>query len=168
MENEIIEQSTPEVEPHGYEQGTTPAADTTDWKAEARKWEARAKANNAANDELEALKTQSAADIAAAVKRAEDAEAKAAQLEAAAARDRAVNAIANETGVSAAVLGRMSGDTEEEIRANAQVVRSTMPVYPTTRETGNGNAPTVTRESILQIKNERERLKAIAEHSDLF
>jgi hypothetical protein len=166
MENEIIEQNVPEVEPHGTEQGA-PAAET-DWKAEARKWEARAKANNAANDELEALKTQSAAELAEAVKRAEQAEAKAAQLEAAAARERAVNAIAAETGVSAAVLGRMQGETEDEIRANAQVVRSTMPVYPTTQEMGNGNAPTVTRESILQIKNERERLKAIAEHADLF
>ena len=168
MEENVIIEHAPEVEPHGDEQGATTAADMTDWKAEARKWEARAKANNAANDELEALKTQSAADIAAAVKRAEEAEAKAAQLEAAAARDRAVNAIAAETGVSAAVLGRMSGDTEEEIRANAQVVRSTMPVYPTTRETGTGNAPSVTKESILQIKNERERLKAIQENADLF
>lgn len=167
MEDAIIEQNAPDVEPHGDEQGATTAAET-DWKAEARKWEARAKANSAANDELEALRTQSAADVAAAVKRAEEAEAKAAQLEAAAARDRAVNAIAAETGVSAAILGRMSGDTEEEIRANAQVVRSTMPVYPTTRETGIGNAPSVTRESILQIKNERERLKAIQENADLF
>lgn len=166
MENEVqpIEQ-TPEVEPHGTEQGSAPE---TDWKAEARKWEQRAKANSAASEELEALRTSSAADIAEAVKRAEEAEAKAAQLEAAAARERAINAIAAETGVSAAVLGRMTGETEDEIRANAQVVRSTMPVYPTTRETGSGNAPTVTKESILQIKNERERLKAIAEHADLF
>lgn len=166
IEANDIEQTTPEVEPHGDEQGA-PATET-DWKAEARKWEARAKANNAANDELEALKAKSAADIAEAVKRAEQAEAKAAQLEAAAARERAVNAIAAETGVSAAVLGRMQGETEDEIRANAQVVRSTMPVYPTTRETGNGNAPVVTKESILSIKNERERLKAIQENDDLF
>ena len=166
IDNVENEQATPEVEPHGEEQGTN--ANATDWKAEARKWEERAKANKTANDELEALKASSAASIAEAVKRAEEAEAKAAQLEAAAAREKAVNAIAAETGVSAIVLGLMSGSTEEEIRANAQVVRSTMPVYPTTRETGNGNAPTVTRESILQIKNERERLKAIAEHSDLF
>lgn len=168
MENEEkqIEQNTPEVEPHGTEQGET--APETDWKAEARKWEQRAKANSAANEELEALRTSSAADLAEAVKRAEEAEAKAAQLEAAAARERAINAIAAETGVSAAVLGRMTGETEDEIRANAQVVRSTMPVYPTTREAGNGTAPTVTRESILQIQNEKERLKAIAEHADLF
>lgn len=164
-ENQAIEQ-TPEVEPHGTEEGTN--APETDWKAEARKWEQRAKANSAANDELEALRTSSAAEIAEAVKRAEQAEAKAAQLEASAARERAINAIAAETGVSAAVLGRMTGETEEEIRANAQVVRSTMPVYPTVQETGRGNAPTVTRESILQIENERERLKAIAEHADLF
>ncbi|MEV0267714.1 hypothetical protein AB0H43_02980 [Hamadaea sp. NPDC050747] len=33
-----------------------PPSDPTDWKAEARKWEARAKANNAAADELTAIK----------------------------------------------------------------------------------------------------------------
>lgn len=165
-ENMTIEQDVPEMEPHGAEQGASAAE--TDWKAEARKWEARAKANNAASDELEALKTQSAAELAEAVKRAEEAEAKAAQLEATAAREMAVNAIAAETGVSAAVLGRMQGETEDEIRANANIVRSIMPIYPTTREAGNGTAPTVTKESILQIKNERERLKAIAEHVDLF
>lgn len=164
-ENQVIEQ-TPEVEPHGTEEGTTPAE--TDWKAEARKWEQRAKANIAASEELEALKAQSAADIAEAVKRAEQAEAKAAQLEATAARERAINAIAAETGVSAAVLGRMAGDTEEEIRANAQVVRSAIPVYPTVQETGRGNAPSVTKESILNIENPRERLKALTEHVDLF
>ena len=102
------------------------------------------------------------------MKRAEEAEAKAAKLEAAAQRERAVSAVAAETGVSAAVLGRMAGETEEEIRANAQVVRSAMPVYPTTRDAGGASAPAVTRDSILQIRNERERLRAIAEHADLF
>lgn len=166
MENEVqpIEQ-TPEVEPHGAEQGSAPEPD---WKTTSRKWEGRAKENKEEADGLRAENATLQADLAEVTKRAEEAEAKAAQLEAAAARERAINAIAAETGVSAAVLGRMTGETEDEIRANAQVVRSTMPVYPTTRETGRGNAPAVTKESILQIKNERERLKAIAEHADLF
>lgn len=163
-ESKAAEQATG-GEPHGEGLGGAPEID---WKAEARKWEARAKANSAANDQLEALKTQSAADVADAVKRAEEAEAKAAKLEAAAQRERAVSAVAAETGVSAAVLGRMAGETEEEIRANAQVVRSAMPVYPTTRDAGGASAPAVTRDSILQIRNERERLRAIAEHADLF
>ena len=166
MENEARDvEQTPEEAPHGADAGTAPE---TDWKAEARKWEQRAKANSAASEELEALKASSATSIAEAVKRAEEAEAKAARLEADAARERTVSAVAAETGVSSEVLGRMQGDTEEEIRANAQMVRSAMPVYPTTRETGRGEAPAVTKESILGIKNERERLKAIAENADLF
>jgi hypothetical protein len=33
-------------------QPATPSVEETDWKAEARKWEQRAKANNSAADEL--------------------------------------------------------------------------------------------------------------------
>ena len=76
-ESKAAEQATG-GEPHGEGLGGAPEID---WKAEARKWEARAKANSAANDQLEALKTQSAADVADAVKRAEEAEAKAARLD---------------------------------------------------------------------------------------
>lgn len=148
---------TQTAEPNGGAANPEP----NDWKAWSRHWEDMSKANKKEADEAKA-------SLAEATKRAEEAEAKAAQLEAAAARERAVNAIAAETGVSAAVLGLMSGSTEEEIRANAQVVRSTMPVYPTTQQTGNGNAPTVTKESILKIENPKERLKALAEHADLF
>lgn len=154
----------PAAEPHGND----PAGDPIDWKATSRQWEERSKANLKKAEDLEESNATLQANLAEATKRAEAAEAKVTEMETAAARDRAVNAIAAETGVSAAILARMSGSTEDEIRANAEVVRATMPIYPTTREGGSGPAPTVTKESILKIENERERLKAIADHADLF
>lgn len=55
----------PTEAPHGTE---------IDWKAEARKWEDRAKKNKDAADELERLKTAQMSDTEKLVKRAEDAE----------------------------------------------------------------------------------------------
>jgi hypothetical protein len=57
-----------------------PPADKTDWKAEARKHEARAKENKAAADELAALKAANATDAEKAAARAEAAEKRAASL----------------------------------------------------------------------------------------
>lgn len=156
----------PLEEPHGDDQTAT-TDDQTDWKAMSRKWEKQAKENKDAAAELAALK-EKVASLEAATQRAEEAEAKVAKLEADAARQRAVDAVAAETGIPATLLARMNGDTEEEIRSNAEVVRSTMPVYPTVQETGHAGAPQISKEQILSIQNERERLKAIAEHADLF
>lgn len=163
-------------EPHGVgepaaQQQPEPHGDGgTDWKAEARKWEQRAKENGQAAAELEALKAQSAADLAQAVRRAEEAEAKAAGLEAAAERARTVAAVAAEAGVSAAVLERMAGEGEEDIRANAEVLRASAPAaaYPTAPQGGTPRPPAVTREQVMAIANSRERLKAIADNIDLF
>lgn len=160
--DEVIQQET---EPHGTEAETAPE---TDWKAMARKWEKQAKENKDAADELAALKAAKNADLEAANKRAAEAEAKVAQLEANAAREKTVNAVAAETGVSAAVLNLMRGDTEEEIRANAQVMRSNIPIFPSVKETGNAAAPQITKESILAIENEQARIKAIQENMSLF
>lgn len=161
MTNDPKPQEPQPQEPHG---------DGTDWKAEARKWEQRAKDNGQAAAELEALKAQSAADLAQATKRAEDAEAEAAALKAAAERARTVAAVAAERGVSAAVLERMAGEGEEDIRANAEVLRASAPAaaYPTAPQGGTPQPPAVTREQVMGIKNSRERLKAIADNLDLF
>lgn len=58
--------------------------DTTDWQAEARKWEGRAKANIAAAQERDALKAEKAAEAdraTAAERRAAEAEARATRRE---------------------------------------------------------------------------------------
>ena len=48
-------QSTTESTEANQQEGAGQASDTTDWKAEARKWEQRAKANTDAADKLQAL-----------------------------------------------------------------------------------------------------------------
>lgn len=94
-------------------------ADTTDWKAMARKWEARSKENAdkaRAYDELqEQSKTelQRAQEQAAAYKRQVD------ELSAKAERDAARAKVAKETGVPAELV---AGDDEESMRAFAEAV----------------------------------------------
>lgn len=92
-----------------------PAEDSTDWKSEARKWEARAKENSAAAKRLseidEANKTaeQKAAErIAAAEQRAAELEVKAVRAE-----------VANAKGVPADLL---TGSTQEELEASADAL----------------------------------------------
>ena len=95
--NTTTEQTTehPTEQPHGAE---------VDWKAEARKWEARAKANRDAAQELEAIKAAQMSESEKLQKRAEDAEAKLQQYEQE--RQRATDAaeVAAETGVPASML----------------------------------------------------------------
>ncbi len=111
-------QPTPPVDP-------APAKET-DWVAEARKWEDRAKANKEAADELakikEAQKTEAekAADrLAAAEKRASEAELKALRAD-----------VAQTKGVPASLL---SGSTQQELEAAADALiafRSEAPKLP--------------------------------------
>ncbi|SDM46570.1 hypothetical protein SAMN04487981_101610 [Streptomyces sp. cf386] len=63
---------TPPATPPAAPPAATPPAggDGTDWKAEARKWEDRAKANKTAADELEALKAANMSEQEKAVKAA--------------------------------------------------------------------------------------------------
>ena len=69
---------TPTEELHSEEE--------TDWKAESRKWEARAKKNSAAAEELEKLKLAQMSEQEQLKARAEKAEARIAELEAEALR----------------------------------------------------------------------------------
>lgn len=156
--NGNVEPNQP-AEPNGSAANPEP----NDWKAWSRHWEDMSKAKSKELDEARAT-------LAQAVKRAEEAEAKAAGLEAAAERARTVAAVAAEVGVSAAVLERMAGEGEEDIRANAEVLRASAPAaaYPTAPQGGTPQPPAVTREQVMAIANSRERLKAIADNIDLF
>lgn len=54
--SEVTEQAAPETpaaQPEPKDESAPPVKDETDWKAEARKWEDRAKANNAAAKDAE-------------------------------------------------------------------------------------------------------------------
>lgn len=88
------------------------------------------------------------------------------EMEARASVEKAKAAIAAETGVSASVL---RGSTEEELRAHAAAVKAAYPVAPAFRDSGKPSPEKhVTKESILAIKNDRERLREIEKHIELF
>ncbi|HEX9767011.1 MAG TPA: hypothetical protein VGA36_09625 [Nitriliruptorales bacterium] len=92
-----------------------PPGEATDWKAEARKWEKRAKDNSDAAARLteleDANKTelQKAQDAAAAAEKAKaDAESRALRIE-----------VATSKGLTAGQAKRLSGATREELEADA-------------------------------------------------
>lgn len=90
------------------QQATEPHGDVdkqaTDWKAEARKWEQRAKENKAAAKELEALKQSQMTEQQKAEKRAEQAEAELKQLKAEKQHATDAREVADSTGVPVAML----------------------------------------------------------------
>lgn len=107
-----------------------PAQDPTDWKAEARKWESRAKENSGARKELDELK---AAQMTEAEKQAAalaEAQAKVAAYEVEKQVAAWKDAVSQEAGVPAAAL---AGSTLEEIQAHADVLKSLItPAQPPT------------------------------------
>ena len=115
--------------------------------AESRKWEGRSKSNAAAAKRLAELEDASKTDaerLADAQKRAEEAEAKLADYERRAERGRVVAEVAAENGLDAEWLGRMAGDTAEEIQANADFLASKLsgaPIYPSVTDNGQKKAP---------------------------
>jgi hypothetical protein len=98
----------------------TPPAQETDWKAEARKWEARAKENSAAATRLTEIEEASKTAEQKAAERLAELEAKVTGYET---RDQ-INAwkteVAEATGVPAALL---AGSTKEEIEAHAAIAK---------------------------------------------
>lgn len=92
-----------------------PAQDDTDWKEQARKWEARAKENNAAKKRLDELEEAAKTDLEKATSRAEAAEKRAAELEALGLR----REVAEAKGLPLAAAARLTGETREELEADA-------------------------------------------------
>ena len=97
-ETEVVVDQTPE--PQGEEE----AKPTTDWKAEARKWEARAKKSEAAEAELDALKQAQMTEQEKITQRAEKAEAELAQVKAEQQRIAHAREIAERDNVPAELL----------------------------------------------------------------
>ena len=75
--------------------------------------------------------------------------------------------IASETGVP---VGALRGNTEEDLRAQAEVIKgfASKPTYPTVKDGGEAHPPTVSKEDILAIKDEQKRLDAIRQNIELF
>ena len=112
-----MSETTPE-KPAEATQETPTAADAkpeTDWKAEARKWEQRAKENSKAADQLAALEEANKTELQKTQERAQKAEERAAQAELTALKVR----VAAEMNVPVEVL---HGNDEDTVRAAAQKV----------------------------------------------
>ena len=95
----------------------TPAQESTDWKAEARKWEQRAKENTAAAArlaEIEEASQKQAEQLAAA-------QARIAEFEQAAQVASWIQEVAEAAGVPASAL---RGSTKEEIEAHAETLKA--------------------------------------------
>lgn len=154
-----------------HSEDTEQKQDATDWKAEARKWEQRAKENHKKMEEaLAASKatTDAADQLADALKRAEKAEAEAAEL----AKEKEITSMrqeaARQTGLPLETVSVLQGATLEELTANANAIKAALPAYRSLNDTGDHSAAPVTRESIKEIKNEKERLAEIKANIDLF
>jgi hypothetical protein len=111
--------------------GKPPAQEdkVTDWKAESRKWETRAKENKDAAEKLQQLEDaqkselQKANDRAEkAEKRAEEAEKRAKELEGAQTRRDLAEKVGADKRVPVQLLMRGGGDTEESMKAYADEI----------------------------------------------
>lgn len=105
------------VEPAAVEptEPVEPAQAETDWKAESRKWEARAKENATAAAQLKAIEDAAKTEAERLAERANQAEQRAAALELDAIRA----TVALDKGLTAAQAKRLVGSTAEELSADA-------------------------------------------------
>lgn len=132
-----------ETNPKPQAQAQAAQADTTDWKAEARKWEARAKENKSKADAYDEAQEAAKSDLQKALERAEKAEKLNAEYEAEKERIAAVKAAAASTGVDFELLSMMQGNTSEEIAANAETLKAKLEAqqkYPSVPDNGEQKA----------------------------
>lgn len=159
--NEAVEQAETHVETETVE------TEATDWKAEARKWEKRAKANSEAAEKLAAIEEAGKTELQRMTERAEKAESALKAYEAERERAAQVEQVAKDTGVPVDVLGGYGGD---DVASYAESIKgyfakTTAPVLP---NDGRHADTGMTRESIIAIQDPAKRKAAIAQHIDLF
>ena len=173
-----IEPQDPAIEPTGAEPPAEPPAEPTepqepngegaeptepvDWKKHSRDWEERSKANLARAEAAEADKAAMQADLEAA-------RAELAALQASNTRAEAVRSAAKAANVDEAVLGRMTGETPEEIAENARILAAATqpasPSYPSVSDGGaGGQTYGMTLAQINAIKDPTERVMARAQY----
>ena len=110
---ERIEPTEPQTEPHG---------DGTDWKAECRKWEKRAKENDRAAKELAEIREQQMSDLEKALKRAENAEAALQAREAADARAAMVRDVMEKHRVDPKYADLLTAEDEAGLIEQAKLI----------------------------------------------
>ena len=140
----------------------------TDWRAEAKKWERRARENKR---ELDAARSEPKADRTVE-QRLAALEEENATLRARAERSALVQSVANATGLDAALVSALNGADEDELTSQAQAIAALArpakgaPVAP---EAGRRDRPgKPSKRDILAIKDPKERKAAIAANIDLF
>lgn len=126
----MADENIQEVEAAEEPQGEPKAK--TDWKAEARKWEALAKKGKAAEDELARLKEAQMTEQEKANARAEKAEAELAQMKAEAERLQAAREIASKQSVPVELL---------EFCADVEAMEAFCKVYRETQQPIHAAAP---------------------------
>lgn len=107
----------------------------TDWKAEARKWEERAKANKAKADQWDAAEEANKTELQKLADQNAKYKAQLDGIKAEKERMAKVEQAAKAHKVDAALLGRMSGDVEDNAAFLAEIAKQANP-YPTTRDKG--------------------------------
>ena len=155
------------VEPEAHAEVPEQAEPAIDWKAEARKWEKRAKANSDAAEKLAAIEEANKTELEKATERAERAEAALRAAEVERERTAQVEQAAKATGVPVEVLRGYGGD---DVAGYAEGIKgyfakTAAPVVP---NDGKHADTSMTRESILAIADPAKRKAAIAQHIDLF
>jgi predicted DNA binding CopG/RHH family protein len=146
-----MSENTPEETPAGATEDKPTekeqaAKSETDWKAEARKWEQRAKENLSAKEKLTALEEASKTEAQKAADRAEQAEQRAQKAEAEALRFR----IANEYKLSqedAMALEHVASEegmrtVADRLRASAESNRPKPPKSPSLKSGSSSAEPT--------------------------
>lgn len=166
----MAEETTEVTETTG---GEETHVDTTDWKAEAKKWEARSKANRREADELKAKadkwdqhEQEGKTELERMSEELEAAKAERDRLKRADEQRRWAAEVAETTHVPAGVL---RGTTKEEMQAHAeQLLKAGFSNYGKVPDGGEQQTPPVTAESILSIKDPLKRREEIRKHIDLF
>lgn len=116
--------------PHG-----APKPEETDWKAQARKWEERAKANKEAADELEKLKESQMSEQEKAARHTKELEAKLARFQEEKQQQEWRNQVSKESGVPSDLL---RGSTLDEVQAHADSIRQYLETSNTANDQGSG------------------------------
>lgn len=134
-------------EPQGEEE-------TTDWKAEARKWEKYAKQNKDAAEELEKIKTERMSETEKMLARAEKAEAELSRISAENERVQAAQEVSKATEVPLELLMFCADKDHMEQFAKLYVSSAHVPAAPkkqSSRVIRDNETPTSTRDVFAEM-----------------
>ena len=134
----------PKVDPTGANgadpggQGGKPDDDAAHWKEQARKWEKRATANQAAADELEQLKESQKSELQKAQEAEAAAKTELEKLKAEREAEKERAKVSAETGIPADLI---VGDTEDDMRDFAKKLAEHFKLDPAPKVPGAGKIP---------------------------